>query len=109
MRRLTFAGLLAVVTLAPVAATAQDEGMSSMHEQRREGGRVCMSDHFHYGNGAGGTKPKALAEAISSWQSFTDFEYGRAWASWKRSASKQISYGSSPSGFTADVSSRPCR
>lgn len=110
MRTLALAGVLAAVVLAPSIVHAQSSGgLDSMHEQRREAGRVCMSDHFHYGSGAGRTKPIALADAISSWQSFTDFEYGGRWASWKRSASKEIKYASTPQGFAADISSRPCR
>ncbi|MGQ0456865.1 MAG: hypothetical protein ACT4OU_07370 [Hyphomicrobium sp.] len=110
MRSLALAGLVAAVIVMPVAAHAQSSGgMDSMHDQRREGGRVCMIDHFHYGSGSGKSKQAALADAIGSWQSFTDFEYGGRWASWKRSASKEIKYGSNPQGITADISSRPCR
>lgn len=113
MRSLTQAVVLATLSAAtaliPSLASAQDAGLASMHELRREGGRVCMSDHFHYGTGNGSSKKAALADAIGSWQSFTDFEYGPAWARWNRSASKQVKYGSAASGFSADVSSRPCR
>lgn len=99
----------AAIALPTPTALAQDSGLSSMHAQRREAGKVCMIDHFHYGSGSGSTKPKALADAIGAWQGFTDFEYGGRWASWRRSASKQIKYSSSPTGFTADISSRPCK
>lgn len=103
------AAISAAVGLSASAALAQDSGMSSMHAQRREAGKVCMIDHFHYGSGSGSTKQKALIDAIGAWQGFTDFEYGGRWASWKRSAGKQIKYSSGTTGVTADISSRPCR
>ena len=51
-----------------------------MHDLRKEGGRTCFTDHYHYGNGSGATKASAQRDAIGSWQSFTDFEYGSDWA-----------------------------
>lgn len=109
MRFMAVAIILAVEVIAAHSAIAQDSGMASMHDWRREGGRTCMVDHFHYGSGSGPTKQKAIADAAASWSSFTDFEYGRNWASFKRSANKQINATQSSTGWTADVSSRPCR
>jgi hypothetical protein len=111
MRRIlaTAAAALSISIIGLSASMAQDSGLSSMHDVRREGGRVCMSDHFHYGSGSGTTKQKAIAAAAASWSDFTAFEYGGGWASFKRSASKQVNVSQGASGWTADVSSRPCR
>ncbi len=51
-----------------------------MHAMRREGGKLCMSDHWHYGSSSGSHATKAAAQraAIASWQDFTDLEYGRS-------------------------------
>lgn len=111
MRRILAISALAVSvsTLISFSAAADESGMATMHDWRRESGRTCMVGHYHYGSGAGVTKQKAIAAAAASWQDFTAFEYGGNWASFKRSASKQITTNQTSTGWTADVSSRPCR
>ena len=44
--------LLAAIAVASFAipASAQDSGLAAMHTMRREGGKLCMSDHWHYGS-----------------------------------------------------------
>ncbi len=86
------------------------DGLAAMHDMRREGGRLCFTDHFHYGSSAGQKSKKAAeAAAIASWADFTAFEYGSAWARWGRSASKQLKCSNSSGGWGCDASSRPCR
>jgi hypothetical protein len=80
-----------------------------MHDLRREGGRMCMSDHYHYGNGNGSSKAAAQRDAIASWAGFTDFEYGSDWARWSRAAGKRVSCSGSGGGFSCQVEARPCR
>lgn len=107
MRWCTFAVLSAVVA-APAAA--QDvTGLAAMHDMRREGGKLCMSDHFHWGNGSGPTKATAEKAAIRSWIDFTDLEYGRRWASYGHAASRKTKYTKEASGWSASVEARPCR
>ena len=104
--------LLAATAVASSAipASAQDGGLAAMHSLRREGGRLCMSDHWHYGSsGSQGSKAAAQRAAIASWQDFTDLEYGRAWARFSRAASKKIGCSRSGSGWNCDAEARPCR
>jgi hypothetical protein len=100
---------LAVVGTTAAPALADDTGFASMHDMRREKGRLCFTDHFHYGSGAGVTKAAAQKDAISSWQSFTAFEYGTDWASFRKAAGKGVSCSSGGSGFDCQVQARPCK
>ena len=100
----------AAVASSAIPASAQDGGLAAMHSLRREGGRLCMSDHWHYGSsGSQGSKAAAQRAAIASWQDFTDLEYGRAWARFSRAASKKIGCSRSGSGWNCDAEARPCR
>ena len=101
----------AAVASSAIPASAQDGGLAAMHSLRREGGRLCMSDHWHYGSSSGSHATKAAAQrsAVASWQDFTDLEYGRAWARFSRAASKRIGCSRSGSGWSCDAEARPCR
>lgn len=106
-------GLTAVV-LATFAistlAVADETGFASSHDWRKERGLNCFVDHFHYGSST--TQPtRALAErdAIKSWSSFTDFEYGSNWARYGKAGSKKMGCKKSPSGWECNVEARPCR
>ena len=63
-------GLALAVMAGPVLA--DQTGLAEMHALRREGGRTCMSDHFHSGSSSG-QRSRAAAEtaAIRSWADFT--------------------------------------
>jgi hypothetical protein len=98
---------LAGAAIAPAAA--DDTGFAYAHDLRREGGRQCMSDHYHFGSGSGGSKAAAQREAIISWSSFTDFEYGSDWARWSRAAGKGITCSKGGGGIDCQVQARPCR
>jgi hypothetical protein len=100
-------GFIALAT--PMAASAQEiTGLAAMHDMRRERGKLCMSDHWHSGNGSGATKDAAQKAAIRSWIDFTNLEYGRRWASFSNSASRKVSYSKESSGWSASVEGRPC-
>lgn len=105
--------VLAVSVAMPVAApeaSADDTGFASIHDLRRERGRLCMSDHWHSGSGAGRSKRTARRAAIRAWQSFTAMEYGTDWARFRRARSKAIKC--SRTGrrrFNCTVEARPCR
>ena len=107
--RFTFGFTLAVVSSVPAIAIAQETGMAGMHEQRREGGKTCMSSHVHTGSGSGPTKDAARQAAIRSWIDFTAFEYGNAWASFANAAAATTRYTKEESGWSATVDARPCR
>lgn len=100
---------VAAVCAISVPAMADDTGFAYMHDLRKEGGRTCFTDHYHYGSGAGASKAAAQKDAIGSWVSFTDFEYGSDWARFSKAVGKRISCSSSSSGYDCQVEARPCR
>lgn len=101
--------ILAAAASSPSAATP-DTGMAgSIHDLRREGKKVCIVDHWHYGSGVGGTKKRAEADAIKSWTDFTILEYGTAWGNFTKAANRSVSCSSDPQGFSCNVEGRPCR
>lgn len=112
---MTFRWLVPVVALGSVLcatslpAVADDTGFAYMHDIRKERGRSCMSDHYHYGSGTGRTLAAAQRDAIGSWASFTALEYGSDWARWGRAAGKAQNCTKEPSGFNCSISARPCR
>lgn len=106
--RLGFAAVVLGVGLGP-ALGATETGFASMHNQARVGGKLCMTDHYHYGSGTGRTKALAQRAAIGSWQSFTDFEYGSIWARFSNAAGKRVSCSESGGSVSCQVEARPCR
>ncbi|MEL7047378.1 MAG: hypothetical protein AAFO75_00195 [Pseudomonadota bacterium] len=104
--------MLAVACVAatfPSLAMADQSGMADMHDQRREGSKICLSDHFHTGTGEGRTKRAARADAIKAWQEFTAWEYGLDWAYFRRAASKSVGVQKASNGWEAVIEGRPCR
>jgi hypothetical protein len=99
----------AVMSAMMAPAMADDSGFAYMHDLRKEGGRTCFTDHYHYGNGNGATKAAAQKEAIGSWASFTDFEYGSDWARYSKAASKGMTCSGSSGGFNCQLEARPCK
>ena len=84
-------------------------GLAASHSMRIEGGRMCMADHFHYGSGTGNARRVAEISAVQAWAGFVDFEYGGSWASYGRSSGKQMTCAQGGTGWSCDVSARPCR
>lgn len=107
LRRLGVVAAALAASIMP--ATADQTGFASMHNQARVGGKLCMTDHYHYGNGSGSSKAAAQKEAISSWQSFTDFEYGSDWARFSKAVAKRVSCSQSGGSYSCQVEARPCR
>ena len=99
-------GVLSATTLP---AAADQTGFASAHDLRKEGGRVCMSDHYHSGSGSGRTQAAAQRDAVGSWASFTALEYGSDWARWGKAASKGATCTKDSSGYSCSISARPCR
>ena len=99
----------AILLLMPDQTASDDTGFASMHDLRKERGKLCMIGHFHHGSSSvQKSKRKAKREAIISWQDFTDFEYGSDWATFSRATEKGISC-SRIGGWSCDVQARPCR
>jgi hypothetical protein len=104
----TAVGIVAAAAVWTGQASAQ--GLEFLHDQRVEGGRVCMTDHFHYGSSGGqSTRAAAEREAISSWSGFTAWEYGNHWGSWRIAASKRMSCSQLTGTWGCQVEARPCR
>jgi len=102
----------AVVGLWGIApAMAQETGLAEvLHTMRREGGRVCFLDHFHYGNSYGQPSKKAAEiDAIRSWGGLVDLEYGRTWANFRKAASKKMDCQPSGASWGCSVEARPCK
>jgi len=103
------AGLL-ILSVVPAAAQSGGMGLAGLHDWVRVGNKVCMKDHFHSGSSAGEKSKKAAeAAAIGSWQGFTAWEYGDAWASFRNSESKRVKCDGAGTSWGCTVDSRPCR
>jgi hypothetical protein len=102
------AAATAAVYVPPTSA--DQTGLASIHVLRREGGRLCMADHFHFGSSnSQRSRGQATRAAIVSWQDFTDLEYGSDWARFGRAASKRIGCTAGSGGWSCNVEARPCR
>jgi hypothetical protein len=103
--------VVAAMTAVYVPPTSADQtGLASIHTLRREGGRLCMADHIHFGSSsAQRSRTAAQREAVKSWQDFTDLEYGSDWARFGRAASKRVGCSSGSGGWSCNVEARPCR
>jgi len=98
MRAEILFGLALAALIAP--AFADQTGIAEMHSLRREGGRTCMSDHFHSGTSSGQrSRAAATAAAIRSWADFTALEYGSDWARYGKAASRSMRCRSSADGW----------
>jgi hypothetical protein len=95
--------------LPVLASNAWAQSSSVPHDVRKEGGKTCMSEHAHQGQGVGLTKSAARAAAVKAWIEFTNWEYGSAWASFGRSASQTTRYVKEATGWSAIVEGRPCK
>ena len=105
-------GAIVAASVFAISAPAVAQEVADIHDQRRERGVICFTDHFHYGSSSGlATKRAAEVAAIRSWADFVDFEYGGAWTSWAKSGSKSVKCSRAGAGgpWSCDVSSRPCR
>lgn len=102
--------VIAATSIEVPVVLADETGLASMHDWRRERGKTCMRDHWHYGSsGAHRSKKRARLAAIRSWQNFTAWEYGSDWARFYRSGSRKIRCSRSSAGWSCDVEGRPCR
>lgn len=100
----------ALSLIGALPALAGSTGLESIHGLGREGGALCMSDHFHYGNGKSDTSKKdALAVATRAWSSFVQLEYGSDWSNFSRAHDRDVNCSATYGTFTCDVSARPCR
>jgi hypothetical protein len=99
------AGLMLVAPLAEASET----GLDIIHVLRREHGHLCMADHIHYGNGGGGTKSIAQAEAVKSWAILVVVEYGTSWGHYSRAGNRAANCKKSAEAWECEVQGRPCK
>jgi hypothetical protein len=104
-----FCALAVLVTLGSTLGRADETGLAGMHSWQKVAGRTCLTDHEHDGSGVGPTPELAMRNAVRSWESFTDLEYGSDWASYANSVGKRASCTRGVSSFTCEISSRACR
>jgi hypothetical protein len=91
----------------PIAA--HETGLASIHDWRREGGRICMSDHYHDGSGNGRTRHHAQLAAMHAWSDFTVFEYGSAWGHFGLAAGRKVRCTGGGQSWYCAVVARPCK
>jgi hypothetical protein len=111
MKRAVLLSAISAASIAGVSglATADETGLASSHNLRKERGTTCMADHYHSGYGEGANKAAARAAAAKSWSEFVAFEYGTTWARFGRAASVTTKYTKPEKGWAATVEGRPCR
>ncbi len=95
--------------LSTTAVNASETGFAGIHDWRKEAGKTCLVDHFHYGSGTGSTKKAALGNAIASWSSFTVLEYGSTWGRYTLAAGKVTNCGQTGGGWTSNIRARACK
>lgn len=98
-----------IIFAAPVLADST--GLAGiLHALRKERGKICMADHFHFGQSVSfKKKSKAQADAVLRWRQFVTLEYGSDWGSFRRAASKSLNCGRAGGSWTCKVAARPCR
>jgi hypothetical protein len=101
--------LAAAAILLCQPADADETGLADIHAQRREHGRTCMSEHFHYGSGRASSKGAALRAAVATWTNFTVFEYGSDWGSFSRAGSRARNCTDEGKLWSCRVQARPCK
>jgi len=97
------------VLFSSACAHASETGFASIHSWRKEAGKTCMIDHFHYGSGTGASEKAAQASAVASWASFTEFEYGSTWARYANAAGKVMDCKNLGGTWGCNVRARPCK
>jgi len=85
-------------------------GLSALHTLTRTGNRLCMSDHYHFGDGESRkSKAQALKAAKRDWVSFVSAEYGSAWARYSLAGSKGGKCTKKNGLYVCSISARPCK
>jgi hypothetical protein len=103
-------GLIGVAALGTEAYAQQDGALVELHERRREGRKVCMSEHTHSGSSTGQPNRKAAeVAAIRDWAGFTAWEYGDHWGNFNIAGSKRMSCTQGSGGWGCDIEARPCK
>jgi hypothetical protein len=101
-------GACIIASTAP--ALAQESGLASMHTWRKVGKKTCMADHYHGGSGTGSSQKAAETAAERDWMSFTDLEYGQAWANVRLAVNRTTSCNRTGANeFSCRIDAMACR
>lgn len=110
MSRIVFVSAAVVSVLVAPAASAQETGLHKLHKIAPMGGKMCMTEHEHYGESpASSTKNVAMKLAVNKWIQFTADEYGKAWGSYALAVGKKEKCAGSAPNIVCSVTARPCR
>ncbi len=116
--RISFSAPLLAVLLAVTggyvlfssSAKAGSTGMASIHTLKRQGNKLCMPGHFHYGaDSSPRGRAQALKNAKRKWADFVIMEYGSDWGRFALARSKGIKCSGSSDGYYCSVSASPCK
>ena len=104
-------GALAAVAVCLSIGTADaQDGLATLHDWVRVGGKTCMKDHFHSGSSTGqANRKQAEAQAIGAWASFTAWEYGDHWGRWRLAETKRVNCSGTGGSWACDIEARPCK
>lgn len=104
-------GVLAGIAVCVSIGTADaQDGLATIHDWVRVGPKTCMADHFHSGSSTGQpSRKQAEAQAIASWASFTAWEYGNHWGSWRLAETRRVNCTGSGTNWACDIEARPCK
>ena len=106
------AALIAAIFCLTVSlpAMANSTGLENIHTLKREGNKLCMVGHYHYGSGDSEKSRKiALKKALSKWAEFVYIEYGSDWSQWRLANSRGIKCYPENGGIHCRVHGRPCK
>lgn len=112
MLRKTVLLLIAVtsVSIYVPSVMADETGLDAIHDQRREGNKICMTTHFHHGSSSGKkTRKEAEAAAAHDWSGFTAWEYGTTWGSYRMAVSKSMTCSQDGATWSCGTDARPCK
>jgi len=109
MTRVLVAAMPLTLLLALMPAGAQSTGLDRLHAQARVGGKVCMTEHEHYGEGTMASRRGAELAAMRAWSRFTAFEYGSQWGSYRAAAGKKLDCSQAGRSWVCKTWARPCR
>lgn len=105
--------VLAIVAchfLALPAITAQAKENIDFWPKVKVGGKTCLQSHEHYGESPPWpSKRGARAAAIRKWESFTTWEYGKAWGRYANATGKNLRCSQAQGRWICKTSARPCR
>lgn len=92
------------------SATAGSTGLASIHILTRQGKKLCMAGHFHYGaDSSSKSKAHAFKNAQRKWADFVILEYGSDWGRFSLATNKGIKCSGKSNGYYCSVEASPCK